>query len=114
MLKNHLKIAWRNLRTNRLFTTINIIGLAIGLTITMLLFLFISSELSFNTMYPKKDRIYRVLTKTNGEFNNETWATAAPVMASALKENVTNVETAARMYKHNFGKEASIRANDQN
>ncbi|MEO0572170.1 MAG: ABC transporter permease [Bacteroidota bacterium] len=114
MLKNYLKIAWRNLKTNRLFATINIVGLAIGLTITMLLFLFISSELSFNTMYPKKDRIYRVLTKTNAEFNNETWATAAPIMASALQENVTNVESAARMYKHNFGKEASIRANDQN
>ncbi len=114
MLKNYLKIAWRNLKTNRLFTLINVIGLSIGLTITMLLFLFISSELSFNTMYPKKDRIYRVLTKTNDQFDNETWAAAAPIMASALKENVTNVEIAARIYKHNFGKTASIRANDQN
>ncbi|MEM8927517.1 MAG: ABC transporter permease [Bacteroidota bacterium] len=114
MFKNYLKIAWRNLKTNRLFTAINVIGLSIGLTITILLFLFISNELSFNTMFPKKDRIYRVLTKTSGEFNNESWATAAPIMASALKENVTNVETAARLYKHNFGKTASIRANDQN
>ncbi|MEM1257244.1 MAG: ABC transporter permease [Bacteroidota bacterium] len=114
MFKNYLKIAWRNLKTNRLFTAINVIGLSIGLTITILLFLFISNELSFNTMFPKKDRIYRVLTKTSNEFNDETWATAAPIMASALKENVTNVETAARLYKHNFGKTASIRANDQN
>lgn len=114
MLKNYLKIAWRNLRTNRLFTLINVIGLSLGLAMTIVLFLFISNELSFNTMYPKKDRIYRVLTETTGEYDNEVWATSSPIMASALKEFVTNVETAARVYKHNFGKTASIRANDQN
>lgn len=114
MFKNQLKIAWRNLKTNGLFSTINIIGLSIGLAITVLLFLFISNELSFNTMYPKKDRIYRVLVKTNSEFDNEVWATSPPVMASALQNEVTNVESAARLYKHNFGKTASIRANDQN
>ena len=114
MLKNYLKIAWRNLRTNRLFTLINITGLSIGLAMTIVLFLFISNELGFNTMYPKKDRIYRVLTETNSEMDNETWATSAPIIASALKDDVTNVQTAARVYKHNFGQTASIRANDQN
>jgi len=114
MIKNYLKIAWRNLKTNKLFSTINILGLSIGLTITLLLFLFISNEFSFDSMYPKKDRIYRVLTKTDAQFDNEIWATSAPVMASALRENVTNVETAARVYKNDFGKTASVRANEQN
>lgn len=114
MLNNYLKIAWRNLKTNKLFSAINILGLSIGLSITLLLFLFISNEFSFNGMYPKKDRIYRVLTKTDAQFDNEIWATSAPVMASALKENVTNVETAARVYKNDFGKTASVRANEQN
>ncbi len=114
MFKNYVKIGWRNLKANRLFSLINIIGLSIGLVMTILLFLFISNELSFNNMYPKKDRIHRVLVKTSSEFGNEIWATAPPVMASALKQEVTNVETAARVYKHNFGKTASVRANDQN
>ncbi len=114
MIKSYLKIAWRNLKKNRMFSLINIVGLSIGLAITIVLFLFISNELSFNTMYPKKDRIYRVLTEMGSQYDNETWATSPPIMAAALKEEITNVETAARVYKHNFGNTAAIRANDQN
>ncbi|MEH6680563.1 MAG: ABC transporter permease [Sediminicola sp.] len=114
MLKHHIKIAWRNLKVNKLFSAINIIGLCLGLAIVILLFLYISHEKSFDTMYPKKDRIYRVLLKTDGDFGFETWATAPPVTAPALKKEITNVETAARVYKHNFGGTASLRINDQN
>ena len=65
-------------------------------------------------MYPKNDRIYRVLTKTDGDFGFETWATASPIVAKTLTNEVTNVETAARMLKHDFGGTASLRVNDQN
>jgi putative ABC transport system permease protein len=97
MFKNNLKIAWRNLKTNRLFSTINIVGLSIGLAIVMLLFLYISNERSFDTMFSKKERIHRVLVETNGDFGFDLWATAPPVTATALKEEITNVETAARV-----------------
>ncbi|WP_419212799.1 ABC transporter permease [Maribacter sp. X9] len=114
MFKNYLKIAWRNIKTNRLFSLINIVGLSMGLAIVILLFLFISHEKSYDKMYPKNDRIYRVITKTDGDFGFETWATAPPVVARALTNEVTNVEMAARMLKHDFGGTASIRVNDQN
>lgn len=114
MLKNYIKIAWRNIKTNRLFSLINIIGLSMGLAIVILLFLFISHEKSYDKMYPKNDRIYRVLTKTDGDFGFETWATAAPIVAKTLTNEVTNIETAARMLKHDFGGTASIRVNDKN
>ncbi len=114
MFKNHIKIAWRNLKTNRLFSGINIVGLSIGLAIVILLFLYISHERSFDTMFSKKDRIHRVLVETDGDFGFDIWATAPPVTATALKEEVTNVETAARVFKHDFGGTASVRVNDQN
>ncbi len=114
MFKNNIKIAWRNLKTNRLFSSINIIGLSIGLAIVMLLFLYISNESSFDTMYSKKDRIHRVLVETEGDFGFDVWATAPPITASALREEVTNVETAARVFKHDFGGTASVRVNDEN
>ncbi len=114
MFRNYFKIAWRNLKTNSLFTGINIVGLSIGLSIVILLFLFVSHEKGFDSMYPKKDRIYRVLLQTDGDFGFETWATAPPVTASALRREVTNVETAARLYKHDFGGTASLRINHQN
>ncbi|WP_228236565.1 ABC transporter permease [Allomuricauda sp. M10] len=114
MFKNNLKVAWRNLKSNKLFSGINIVGLSMGLTIVMLLFLFISHERSFDSMFPKKDRIQRVLLKTDSDFGFETWATVPPVTALAIKEEVTNVETAARLLKHNFGRPAALRINDQN
>lgn len=114
MFRNNIKVAWRNLKASKLFSTINIVGLSIGLAIVMLLFLFISHERSFDTMYPKKDRIYRVLLETNGDFGFETWASAPPITALAMKEQVTNVESAARLLKHNFGRPASLRVGDQN
>lgn len=114
MFRNHLKVAWRNLKSNRLFSIINIVGLSMGLTIVILLFLFISHERSFDSSFTKKDRIHRVLLKTNGDFGFETWATAPPVTALAMREEVTNVESAARMLKHNYGRPASMRISDQN
>lgn len=114
MFKNHIKIAWRNLKTNRLFSAINIVGLSIGLAIVILLFLYISHERSFDTMFSKKDRIHRVLVETDGDFGFDIWATAPPVTATALKEEVTNIETAARVFKHDFGGTASVRVNDEN
>lgn len=85
-----------------------------GITIVMLLFLYISHEWSFDSFFPKKDRIHRVLLKTNGEFGFETWATAPPITALAIKEEVTNVERAARVLKHDFGRPASLRIDDRN
>lgn len=114
MFRNHLKVAWRNLKSNKLFSIINIVGLSMGLTIVILLFLFISHERSFDSSFPKKDRIHRVLLKTNGDFGFEIWASAPPVTALAMKEEVTNVESAARLLKHNFGRPASMRINNQN
>lgn len=114
MFRNYIKIAWRNLRFNRLFSIINIVGLSIGLTIVMLLFLFISHERSFDSMFPKKDRIHRAIIKTNGDFGFDTWATVPPITSLAMKEEVTHVESAARLLKHNFGRPASLRINNQN
>ncbi len=114
MFRNNLKVAWRNLKANKLFSTINIVGLSLGLSIVILLFLFISHEKSFDTMYPKKDKIYRVLLETNGDFGFETWASVPPITALAMNEDVTNVKSAARLLKHNFGRPASLRINNQN
>nr|WP_321415470.1 FtsX-like permease family protein [uncultured Allomuricauda sp.] len=114
MFRNNLKVAWRNLKANKLFSAINIIGLSLGLSIVIVLFLFISHERSFDTMYPKKDRIYRVLLETNGDFGFETWATVPPVTGPTINQEVTNVKIAGRLFKHGFGDTASFRVNDQN
>lgn len=57
MLKNHLKIAWRNLWKNKGYSAINIVGLAAGMAVTLLIGLWVHDELSFNSHFKNRDRI---------------------------------------------------------
>ncbi|NKB33270.1 MAG: FtsX-like permease family protein [Pseudomonadales bacterium] len=61
MFSSYLKLALRNLAKYRVYSAINIFGLGIGLTATLLLSLYLVDEFSFDRMYTKSDRIYRVL-----------------------------------------------------
>ena len=61
MIKNYLKIAWRNLMKNKVFSFINILGLTIGITVCMMIFLFIMNEFSFDKFHKQGKNIYRVM-----------------------------------------------------
>jgi|GEM_PF-3523736 len=54
MLKNYIKIAWRNLRARKTYTAINIIGLAVGLAACFLIGLYVQDELSYDEFHPKQ------------------------------------------------------------
>jgi putative ABC transport system permease protein len=60
MIKNYLKTAWRNLRKNKLYSAINIFGLAVGLAACLLIGVYISHELSYDTFHAKAKNIVRV------------------------------------------------------
>ncbi|HEV2832623.1 MAG TPA: ABC transporter permease, partial [Hanamia sp.] len=61
MFKNYFKIAWRNLMKNKVFSLINILGLTIGITVCMMIFLFIMNEYSFDNFHKEGKNIYRVM-----------------------------------------------------
>ncbi len=65
MIKNYFKIAWRNLWKNKIFSSVNIIGLSIGLTCCLLMALYIQHELSYDNFQAKGDRIVRVIMEYN-------------------------------------------------
>jgi putative ABC transport system permease protein len=79
MIKNYLKIAFRNLWRHRAFSFINIMGLSVGMAACFLIFLYIQFELGYDTFHNKADRIYRVVAdiKTPTEVINAggpSWA----------------------------------------
>jgi len=113
MIKTYIKIALRSLRTNSLFSVLNILGLSIGLAITILLFVFISNELNFDRMYSKNKDIYRVLLRTEGD-NKQVWATSPSAVALNIKADIPDIKFAARMLKHNFGSTAFIKTKEDN
>lgn len=63
MFRNYLKISWRNLVRNKSYTAINVIGLAVGIAVCMVIFIIIQYQTSFDGFHSKRDRIYRVLTE---------------------------------------------------
>lgn len=69
MLKHYLKIAVRNLSRNKVFSFINILGLAVGMGVCLLIFQYIHFELSYDKFHSNAQNIYRVTTSEflNGE-----------------------------------------------
>ena len=61
MIKNFFKTGWRNLIKNKSYTGINILGLALGVSVCLVIFLIVSYELSYDRFHPGKERIYRIV-----------------------------------------------------
>ena len=61
MFKNYFKIAVRNLWRHKVFSFINILGLAVGISACFLIYLYVSFETSYDNFHSKADRIYRVV-----------------------------------------------------
>ncbi|MDP4245393.1 MAG: ABC transporter permease [Bacteroidota bacterium] len=97
MLKNYFKIAFRNLWKHRVFSLINVLGLAVGMTAGFLIFMFVRFELSYDGFHTKADRIYRVVAdiKTPTEVINASgpaWA-----VPSHIKLDFPEVEDFVRV-----------------
>ncbi|NIR49133.1 ABC transporter permease [candidate division KSB1 bacterium] len=65
MFKNYLKITLRNMLKNKVYSVINIFGLALGMACSMLIFMYIAHELSYDRYHSNADRIYRVTQKSD-------------------------------------------------
>ncbi|HXF28954.1 MAG TPA: ABC transporter permease, partial [Chlamydiales bacterium] len=68
MIKSYLKIAWRNLVKHKAFAAINIAGLAIGMTCSIFILLWVQNELSYDRFHKNADQIYRITAKA-GDFS---------------------------------------------
>ena len=97
MLKNYLKVAFRTLNKNRVYAFINIFGLALGLTVTILVFLFIKDETSYEKHWSGYDRIYRTGIKADMMGQKMDAPVSPSPMANAFRTEFTDVETATRM-----------------
>lgn len=102
MLNNYLKIAWRNIVKNKLYSFINIIGLTIGLWACMSVATVVIDDLSYDTQWSKGGQLYRILTKFNRGGENDKLAQTYTGMSAALQENFPEVEAVSGMYVHDL------------
>lgn len=96
MIKNYFKIAWRNLLKNRLYSVINIGGLAVGMAVSFMLLIYVFNELNFDKFNANSDRLYRVLRNqpSNGELMTNS-ATPVP-LAPAIIKDLPEIDKVAR------------------
>jgi len=103
MIKNYLKIAFRNLTKYKFISFINLFGLTVGLTCCLLIFTFILHELSYDKYQPNADRVYRVTRSFN---NAETGAsslnlsTVAPPFGPLLQNDFKEIEDMTRVLQN--------------
>ena len=95
MFKNYLKIAWRNLLKRKVFTAINILGLAIGITCSGLILLWVEDEMNFDGVFPKQDLVYYVPTNQNFEGETYTFYSTPGPLAKDLKDEIPEITRSA-------------------
>lgn len=101
MIKNYLKIAWRNLKKQPFFTFLNVFGLAVGMAGGLLISLYIYDELSFDKMFVDADRIHRI--NVDIKFGGEEIIlpeVSAP-MALAIEKDYPQIELITRFRNRN-------------
>ena len=97
MLINYVKIAFRNLWKNRVYSGINLLGLAVGLATCLLLTLYVADELSYDRYHDRADRIYRVVQHANWEGNTLNLAPTSAPFAPTLRQDYPEIEQAVRI-----------------
>lgn len=100
MFQNYLTALWRYISKNKVFTVINVAGLAIGMLACMLIAQFVLHELSYDNFIDKKDRIFRLQLDRydKGELSTR-WASGAAGIGPDLKENFPEVRNYVRLTK---------------
>jgi len=97
MYKSYFKIGWRNLVKNKGYSLINIGGLALGLTVCMLIGLYVHHELSYDQFNEKADRIYRVNTEIKFGGNHLDLAVVSSIFGETAKTELAQIEQTTRL-----------------
>ena len=99
MIKNYFKIAFRNLLRYKGFSFINIFGLATGMACSLLIFLFVKDEVSYDRFHKDSDKIYRVVKDfVNDDGSRLPDATTPPALSPAMQREVPEVAHATRVF----------------
>ena len=96
MIRNYFKIALRNLQRNKAYAVINVMGLALGMTCGLLIFMLVKYHLSFDNFHANADRIYRIVTEQHRD--NISYVAAVPSpLGKAFRNDYTFAEKVGRI-----------------
>ena len=99
MIKNYFVVAIRNLMRHKLYTSINVLGLAIGLACGILILLYIQQEFAINRSHTLGDRIYKVIREQRGSTQTTYEEGTSGALGPVLEETFPEVETTVRIWR---------------
>ncbi|OEK05765.1 ABC transporter permease [Roseivirga misakiensis] len=100
MLKNYFKIAFRNLVKRKVTTFVNLVGLGIGITLTILLILYANYELEYDTFHKSPENTYRLLRTEDLGDNSQIVAKTNPRIMLSVKEEFSEIVNTTLIFKH--------------
>jgi putative ABC transport system permease protein len=102
MVKNFFLVAYRNLKRNRIFSVINILGLATGMASAVLILLWIHDEVRFDRFHAKEDRLFQAYRLENSNGHSEVRENSPKILAHTLKTEFPDIEDVVRWQNTNF------------
>ncbi|HEV3327580.1 MAG TPA: ABC transporter permease, partial [Puia sp.] len=97
MIKNYLRVAFRNLWRHKGFSLLNIVGLTIGMTAFFLVFLYVCFELSYDSFHGKADRIYRIVSDVQTPTGLQHFNNPPLPSTIGMKEQLPEIEMTTRI-----------------
>ena len=104
MFKNHLKVAFRTILRNKIYSVISILGLSVGLASAILVLLFMKSELSYDSFHKNADNIYRLTTVFHKPDGSVDWIKTSVLFPHVpeMKNFFPEVKSSVRVYPYNM------------
>ena len=114
LTRNHLKISYRNLVKNKVYSFINILGLSVGIASVMLIAIYVSYETSYDKFFDDSDRIHRVALERIYPGRVKMFGTSSIMLAPTLKQYYPQVEEVTRLHRLFFNNELTVTTEDDN
>lgn len=111
MIRNYFKVAWRNIRRNKLHSFINIVGLAVAFSVCILLFLTAYFQFSYDHFHKEKEQLFRISRLENSKQGIELSSNIPLPIGPALESDIPDIETTVRV---NMGMPENISYKDKN
>jgi putative ABC transport system permease protein len=113
MIRNYFKIAWRSLLKDKQFTLLNVLGLSAGLACSLLIFLWVSDETSFDKFFKNDERLYRLLEGRNNGGEISYGSESSGRLSTAVKQSLPEIEYAAAVAPAKWFPQNTLSVNDK-
>ncbi len=114
MIKTHFTTAWKHLRKDKQFTLLNILGLSAGLTCTLLIYLWVQDEMSFDKIFEKDDQVYQLMEQRTTGGDPTLSDESSGALADLLPGKIPEIEYAAALAPPDWFQKFTLSAGEKN